>query len=548
MARTRPKSGCTTSSRQVPADQSTAARNAGGQFGGSAARAGCVIVRKWLLVIDDTARGSSLDPLARNRNENQKSVVILAHAPRGLRRNLDTHGRVNGGVEMIVLETETCSGLPALVSGAYSGHRDRARDARQSLTHPDAARRGASPDATARSLLQLSKRHPRRTCRDGRGNTAGCTGGRLWRRSRRRYRAFRELFAARRFAEALPAAQQVVDITEQKFGKESLELAKPLVNLGTTKHRLADFNGAASQYQRALKIVETHEGGFSRGVIQPLLGLGVTYAAAGDYEASARSLRRAVDVSRKLDGLFNPEQLELVEPLVASYVELGQYEDAEREQQYAVRLAEARYGKYDPRLIPTLEYNASWLEKTGRYIAARQSYARALDIARRAGGKQDLRMVTPLRGIARMYRMEYLYGPGIVEADEPAANPQAGTGYYGAPSPGSTPTSTVLNDAGENALRLALEVLDAHPEEAIALRGDTLVDLGDWYMVAGRARDATREYRNAWVALSAPGAAGTAIFGAPVQLIYRPPSAPSAIRRRPEEYRSTSSTSADGDT
>jgi tetratricopeptide (TPR) repeat protein len=351
------------------------------------------------------------------------------------------------------------------------------------------------------------------------------------------YRAFRELFAARRFAEALPAAQQVVDITEQKFGKESLELAKPLVNLGTTKHRLADFNGAASQYQRALKIVETHEGGFSRGVIQPLLGLGVTYAAAGDYEGSARSLRRAVDVSRKLDGLFNPEQLELVEPLVASYVELGQYEDAEREHQYAVRLAEARYGKYDPRLIPTLEYNASWLEKTGRYIAARQSYARALDIARRAGGKQDLRMVTPLRGIARMYRMEYLYGPGIVEADEPAANPQAGAGYYGAPSPGSTPTSTVLNDAGENALQLALEVLDAHPEEAIALRGDTLVDLGDWYMVAGRARDATREYRNAWVALSAPGAAGTAIFGAPVQLIYRPPSG--AKRNptvEPEEY------------
>jgi tetratricopeptide (TPR) repeat protein len=351
------------------------------------------------------------------------------------------------------------------------------------------------------------------------------------------YRAFREHFAARRFAEALPAAQQVVDITEQKFGKESLELAKPLLNLGTTKHRLADFNGAAAQYQRALKIVETHEGGFSRGVIRPLLGLGVTYAAAGDYEASARSLRRAVDVSRKLDGLFNPEQLELVEPLVASYVELGQYEEAEREQQYAVRLAEARYGKDDPRLIPTLEYNASWLERTGRYIAARQSYARALDIARKAGGKQDLRMVTPLRGIARMYRLEYLYGPGYVEADEPVANPSGSTGFYGAPTPGSTPTTTVLNEAGENALQLALEVLDAHPEEAIAIRGDTLVDLGDWYMVAGRTRDATREYRNAWVALSAPGAAGTAILGAPVQLIYRPPS---GARRNPtvdpEEY------------
>jgi tetratricopeptide (TPR) repeat protein len=338
------------------------------------------------------------------------------------------------------------------------------------------------------------------------------------------YRAFREHFDARRFTEAMPAAQQVVDLTEQKFGKDALELAKPLINLGTTKHRLGDFNGAALQYQRALKIVETHEGGFSRGVIQPLLGLGVTYAAAGDPDASARSLRRAVDVSRKLDGLFNPQQLELVEPLVASYVALGQYEDAEREQQYAVRLAEARYGKYDPRLLPTLEHSASWLERSGQFVAARQTYARALDIARRAGGKTDLRTVTSLRGIARMYRMEYLYGPGSFSEEEVTGTRTGGTAVYGGPTPGSTPTTTVLNEAGEDALQLALEALDAHPDEAVRLRGETLVDLGDWYMIAGRTRDAMREYRNAWTALSAPGAPGTVVLGTPVQLMYRPPS------------------------
>lgn len=351
------------------------------------------------------------------------------------------------------------------------------------------------------------------------------------------YRAFREHFAARRFADALPAAQQVVDITEQKFGKDALELATPLINLGTIRYRLADFSGAALQYQRALKIVETREGGFSRGIIQPLLGLGVAYAAAGDYDASARSLRRAVDVSRKLDGLFNPQQLELVEPLVASYVALGQFSDAEREQQYAVRLAEAAYGKNDPRLLPTLEHSASWLEKAGQYVSARQAYARALDIARRAGGKDDLRMVTPLRGIARMYRMEYLHGPGLVEQDEPVPSPQGGASVYSGPTPGSSPTTTVLNSAGEDALELALKALDAHPEEAVALRGDTLVDLGDWYMIAGRTREAMREYQEAWMALSVPGAAGTAVLGAPAQLIYRPPS---SSRRNPtvdpEEY------------
>jgi len=108
---------------------------------------------------------------------------------------------------------------------------------------------------------------------------------------------------------------------------------------------------------------------------------------------------------------------------------------------------------------------------------------------------------------------------------------------YSGPTPGTTPVSTVLNDAGEEALELALKVLDKHPEEAVAVRGDTLVDLGDWYMIAGRTRDAMREYKEAWTALSAPGAAGTGILDTPTQLIYRPPS--SGKRNPtvdPEEY------------
>lgn len=350
------------------------------------------------------------------------------------------------------------------------------------------------------------------------------------------YKAFREHFDARRFAEALPAAQQVLDITEQKYGKDAPETITPLMNLGTTKQRLSDYNGAALQYQRALKQIESRQGGFSREILPPLLGLGVSYAAAGDYDAAARSLRRAVDVSRKLDGLFNPQQLELVEPLVASYVALGQYEEAVREQQYALRLAESTYGRTDPRLLPALEHSAQWLETTGQYTSARQAYARALDIARRAG-QNDLRMVAPLRGIARMYRMEYLHGSGPVGDPEASPSPQGGNPVYSGPSPGSSPVSTVLNDAGEDALRVALEVLDVHPEEAVALRGETLVDLGDWYMIAGRTRDAMREYKEAWAALSVPGGAGTKILDAPAQLIYRPPS--SGKRNPtvdPEEY------------
>lgn len=352
------------------------------------------------------------------------------------------------------------------------------------------------------------------------------------------YRVFREHFDARRFAEALPAAQQVVDLTEQRHGADALELVVPLVNFGTTKHRLSDHNGAAVQYQRALKIVEASEGAFSRSIVPPLLGLGVTYAAVGDHAASAQALRRAVDVSRKLDGLFNVSQLVLVEALISSYVALNQIEDADREQQYALRLAEKAYGKDDPRLIPALERSAGWLEDTGYHVAARQTYARALEIVRKSGVSKDLRMVPQLRGIARMYRMEYLHGAEPADTKKSAGGGQGTGSVYSA---GATPSvgtgSAALSNAGEEALQLALEVLDAHPREGAGLRGATLVDLGDWYMVAGKTRDALRRYKEAWAALTAPGGGGTAVLDAPAALIYRPPS---SARRNPtvaaEEY------------
>jgi TonB family protein len=147
-------------------------------------------------------------------------------------------------------------------------------------------------------------------------------------------------------------------------------------------------------------------------------------------------------------------------------------------------------------------------------------------------------MVTPLRGISRMYRLEYIYGVEPVGPIVGVNSPQASGSVYGATTaPTTADAPGMLNDSGEDALKLALAVLDAHPEMATAQRGDTLVDLGDWYMVAAKPRDAMRAYKEAWTALAAPGAKGTAALDTPAQIIYH---APASSRRNPtvdaEEY------------
>lgn len=352
------------------------------------------------------------------------------------------------------------------------------------------------------------------------------------------YRAFRQQFDSRHFAEALPPAQALVDQTEQEFGSTAEQLVNPLINLGTTQLRLNDYAGAETSFKRAVKIVESHQGGYSREVIKPLFGLGMTYSAAGDYTSATDALRRAVDVSRKIDGLFNPAQLEMLDSLIAGYTALNSYEDAQREQQYALRLAEATYGKADPRVVPALERTAAWFEAQGRFFSARQMYSRCLDIVRKDGGNYDLRTVGPLRGIARTYRLEYFIGPETAEGGADDAGLSGGVGAQpAAPSSANgVSMANVLNPDGEDALEFALKVFDFHPGEALAQRADTLIELGDWRLTAGTTRTAMEAYREAWKALSTPGAAGTAALDSPVAIVYRAPTSARPPKADQEKY------------
>src|SRR6187551_2365029 len=67
---------------------------------------------------------------------------------------------------------------------------------------------------------------------------------------------FREAFDARRYAEALPLAQKVVDLTEEQYGKDARALVNPLTNLGTVHYRLKDFPAAEKEYQRSVEILD----------------------------------------------------------------------------------------------------------------------------------------------------------------------------------------------------------------------------------------------------------------------------------------------------
>jgi hypothetical protein len=148
-------------------------------------------------------------------------------------------------------------------------------------------------------------------------------------------------------------------------------------------------------------------------------------------------------------------------------------------------------------------------------------HARAVQLADAKLGERNIAAVPGLRGIARTYRLAYLYG----ETEESA---QSASTLQDQLAP--TMMTRVVNtpsSEGERALRNALDRLNASSEAKAAQRADVLIDLGDWYLIAGLAPRALASYRDAWQAL---GADAPAKLGTPQMLVYRPP--PVAVSRR----------------
>jgi tetratricopeptide (TPR) repeat protein len=335
------------------------------------------------------------------------------------------------------------------------------------------------------------------------------------------YQEFRHSFDAGEFAAALPAATRVVTLTRNQFGKDAPQLANPLTNLGTTYYRMRRYGEALDSYREALSLLELAGNATDEHLIRPLHGLGTALHALGRDAEAITPFRRAVEILRNREGLYTATQLPLMKALIASRTAAGQTADAGKDQQYAFTVAETAFGKDDLRLLAPLDDYAQWQESAGQFSAARVLHARAVQLADSKLGGRNLAAIPALRGIARTFRLAYIFG----ETEESTQSASTLQEQLAPTLPMRVVTSPSAE--GERALRNALDRLNSDSGSRAALRAQVLGDLGDWYLIAGVGPRAVASYRDAWQAM---GPAAEGLFGAPQMLVYRPP--PVAVSRR----------------
>ena len=131
--------------------------------------------------------------------------------------------------------------------------------------------------------------------------------------------------------------------------------------------------------------------------------------------------------------------------------------------------------------------------------------------------------VIPLQGVARTYRLEFLNG----DEQPPESNTDNSYPGNGGGLRGEASNTQRLNPDGERALKLALLAIDRAKPVNHKLRGETLIELGDWYLSGGAITGAIQTYGEAWKELAQVDA--TAALEAPRLIAYKGPS--SSLKR-----------------
>jgi hypothetical protein len=127
-------------------------------------------------------------------------------------------------------------------------------------------------------------------------------------------------------------------------------------------------------------------------------------------------------------------------------------------------------------ILPALQNQANWLHRLQMYDQERVAWRKIIDVIERNLGKGDLRLIPPLTNLGKSFLFitpaEFDMQPEISVA------------------------------SGETYLRRANRIAEDNPDADWQIHGQTLLSLGDFYVLSARANRAARIYKELWTLLS----------------------------------------------
>lgn len=223
-----------------------------------------------------------------------------------------------------------------------------------------------------------------------------------------------DLIEAGDYQNALPLAQQVLEMGESSLDENAVELTPFLNNLAEIYRHTGDYEAAEPLYQRALRIREQALGPNHEDVGSSLNYLGTLYMETGQFSQAESFYQRALQIYEETIGIENPRVAVTLTNLGQLYQEMGDYEAAESALQQAIAIEENLYGVEDARIADSLTVLAFLYMETGEYSQAEPLLQRTIALRENYWGREHPWVAQSLNGLAWLY-----FETGNYEAAEP---------------------------------------------------------------------------------------------------------------------------------
>jgi tetratricopeptide (TPR) repeat protein len=176
--------------------------------------------------------------------------------------------------------------------------------------------------------------------------------------------------------------ERALKIEEASFGPDHPQVATIVNNLGLVLKALGDFSGAKTYYERALKIDEASFGPDHPNVAIRVNNLGSVLQDLGDLTGAKTYYERALKIDEASFGPDNPNVAICFNNLGSVLQDLGDLAGAKTYLERALKIWETNLGANHPRVATCVNNLGSVLEALGDLAGAKTYYERALKILR----------------------------------------------------------------------------------------------------------------------------------------------------------------------
>ncbi|MGB3189226.1 MAG: CHAT domain-containing tetratricopeptide repeat protein, partial [Limnoraphis sp.] len=212
-----------------------------------------------------------------------------------------------------------------------------------------------------------------------------------------------------KYNEAIPLAEQVLEIRERLLGENHPDVASSMAWLAELYRSQGRYDEAEPLYERSLAIDEKALGENHPLVATSLNNLALLYRSQGRFNEAEPLYQRSLAIGEKALGENHPWVAASLNNLAGLYHSQGRYSEAEPLYQRSLAIGEKALGENHPLVAQSLNNLALLYNSQGRYNEAEPLYQRSLAIGEKALGENHPHVATTLNNLAQLYHSQGRY-------------------------------------------------------------------------------------------------------------------------------------------